>query len=444
MKPVYIYYLFNGLRNGLKKNSNINWDKVLNLAYTIIKRAKNEELIEFNSDSDDFEINWDGVFKSIADLLRDGLFKNKLAPILRHRTNIFEIIEYLCNHPEPDIEYEKQYGGDNLDPFTMSINTVRGSAFHALFSYIFWCNNLLEDNSKKTIVDEVKKILNDHLDYEIEPTLTINSVYGRYFPWLYIYDYEWSKDNMPKIFPKDDIEKRYSAWEAYLSNNINFDIFKLLEDRYEWAIDELSAIPKRRYWMDPVDNLINHLMIVYLNYDEESICKKFFSKATDNQKGMAVSFIGRYYIHNNENGGKKILNIDRFKEFWKWRLKESNSTDELKEFGWWIRKDIFDNEWLLKKLYETLLKTESIINAEVEVIEELLKFADEFPLQTSEVLYLIIKSKNPELHYMILEGTVKKIITKLNSCKLEEVKKITEKIVDYLISLGFEDFKDID
>ncbi len=274
-----------------------------------------------------------------------------------------------------------------------------------------------------------------------------NSLYRDYifnFPGLQKYfNYDYSKvESYHKR--KDDIEKRYSAWEAYLSNNINFDVFKLLEDRYEWAIDELSAIPKRQYWMDPVDKLINHLMIVCLNYDEDSICKKFFSKATDNQKGMAVSFIGRYYIHNNKNGGKKLLNIDRFKKFWEWRLKESNSIDELKEFGWWIKKDIFDNGWLLKKLYETLLKAESIISAEVEVIEELLKLAEEFPLQTSEVLYLIIKSKNPELHYMILEGTVKKIITKLNSCELEEVKKITEKIVDHLISLGFEDFKDID
>ncbi|GAI36756.1 unnamed protein product, partial [marine sediment metagenome] len=212
---------------------------------------------------------------------------------------------------------------------------------------------------------------------------------------------------------------------------------------YEWAIDELSSIPKRRYWIDPAGKLINHLMVVYLNHDEKSICKKFFSKATDNQKGIAVSFIGRYYIHN-KSGGEKIPNIDRFKKFWEWRLKASNSIDELKEFGWWIKKDVFDNEYLLKKLYETLLKTEGTISAELEVIEELLKFADELPLLTSEVLYLIIKSKNPEVHYMILEGTVKKIITKLNSYKLEKVKKITEKIVDYLISLGFEDFKDID
>lgn len=401
-------------------------------------------MIEINDGGDDFEINWDGVFKSVADLLRDGLLKNNLAPDLEYRNNIFEVIEYLCNHPEPDIEYEKQYGGDNLNPSTMSINTVRGSAFHALFSYIFWLNNLLKDSDKKIIPDEAKKILDDHLDYEIEPTLTINSVYGRYFPWLYFYDPGWTTENISKIFPKDDLKKRYSAWEAYLSNSVNFDIFKLLEDRYNLAIEELSSVPKRKYWIDPVNKLINHVMIVYLNHDEKSICKKFFSKATDNQKGMAVSLIGRYYIHNKESGVEKIQNIDRFEQFWEWRLKESNSIDELKEFGWWIKKDIFDNEWLLKRLHETLLKTKSTISAEVEVIEELLRFADEYPHQTSEVLYLMIKNKNPELHYMILEGTVKKIITKLNSCELEEVKKITEKILDYLISLGFEDFKDID
>lgn len=47
------------------------------------------------------------------------------------------------------------------------------------------------------------------------------------------------------------------------------------------------------------------------------------------------------------------------------------------------------------------------------------------------------------MYFTILEGTVKKIITKVNDTNSDEAKDITVKIIDYLISLGFEDFRDI-
>src|ERR1039458_2855918 len=91
----------------------------------------------------------------------------------------------------------------------------------ALFrsAYIFWCDRYLKKNGKKNghsrIPDEAKRVLESHLDVTRDPSLTIRSVYGQYFPWLFVYDPEWTFGLVARVFPADDPERRYAAWETY-------------------------------------------------------------------------------------------------------------------------------------------------------------------------------------------------------------------------------------
>jgi hypothetical protein len=77
-----------------------------------------------------------------------------------------EIIAFLCEHPDPTRPRTgvRRY---KSDPYTMSINTVRGNAFHALFSYV-WCDRhqAAGPARESRIPDEVKRILEDHLQLD--------------------------------------------------------------------------------------------------------------------------------------------------------------------------------------------------------------------------------------------------------------------------------------
>ena len=50
----------------------------------------------------------------------------------------------LTNDPEPTPEYEEKYGGSNMDPAHIAINTTRGEAMHAVVYYGCWVYRNLE------------------------------------------------------------------------------------------------------------------------------------------------------------------------------------------------------------------------------------------------------------------------------------------------------------
>jgi hypothetical protein len=51
---------------------------------------------------------------------------------------IWKVLDVLSWDEEPSLEYEEQYGGSNMDPLTLSINTVRGEAMHAVVQFATW------------------------------------------------------------------------------------------------------------------------------------------------------------------------------------------------------------------------------------------------------------------------------------------------------------------
>jgi hypothetical protein len=130
------------------------------------------------------------------------------------------------------------------------------------------------------------------------------------------------------------------------------------------------------------------------------------------------------------------------KEFWEWRLKESKSADvELREFGWWIKKDFFNNKWMLEMLVKTLKKTNGLIEADHNIIEVLEELSDQYLELTSEALFLMIKSENQNGSIRILsKDKIKNIISKLFKSNDKKNKKMAEDIVEYLLKLGDNEF----
>jgi len=453
VRPVYLGHFFTGLTDSIRNGTTIEWTPVINLAAGIVEAAKADRLPEFEKERNDFwESDWDDVFQAIARLLNDGLNQRQVGPTFGLRRQIWACLEYLCEHSDPTPEHERQYGGDNSDPFHLSINTVRGVAFHALFAYIFWCDRQLSSRKKSRssrIPSEAKKVLEEHLEIEHEPSLTIRSVYGRYFPWLFLYDVSWARPLVDKVFPKDDRDRRYAVWEGYLTNAVFEEVYQALKPQYELAVAELRREkPKRKYAIDPTARLAEHVMIAYaygIDRPDDLLYLAFFREASGKQRGMAVSFAGRAYIARDEvPPGDKLPDLERLQTFWEWRLSESSSVEELQEFGWWAKENRFDNRWMLEKLVDTLQKTKGIIDGDFQVIETLCALADRHPLLCARALDLIIHSSTSRRSF--LWGHTDDIHKALMGvCKAgeTEAKRLGVKSVDYLTKLGFETYRSI-
>jgi len=94
---------------------------------------------------------------------------------------VWHILKLLTEDPDPTPEHEARYGGSNMDPATLSINTTRGEAMHAVVSYALWVRRHIdsqadaEDQPRRGFdeMPEVREVLDAHLNVAQEPSPAI-------------------------------------------------------------------------------------------------------------------------------------------------------------------------------------------------------------------------------------------------------------------------------
>ncbi len=129
--PTYVRAFITGIKEALNQSAVFSLAPVLRLCNWVLKqpieiagRAK-----AFQQDS-----SWPATRSEIADLIGTGLKSETRKIPLKLRSEVLELIKELSSDPEPTPEYEEKYGGDNMDPLTLSMNTVRGEAMRTLFN----------------------------------------------------------------------------------------------------------------------------------------------------------------------------------------------------------------------------------------------------------------------------------------------------------------------
>jgi len=453
LRPAYVYHFMFGLLTGARTKQDIEWEPVVDLMNIIISRAIAGDLPVFAADGDSmgWETNWKGVYQEIGSVLEAALHREIGGPSFTARERIWTCIAFLCEQPDPTPEHERQYGGKNMDPFTLSINTVRGTAFHALFAYIFWCDRHREVLGQPTerIAPEAKVILQQHLDSTHDSSLAIRSVYGRYFPWLYIFDPTRASERIAALFPADDVALRYAAWETYLANNVFDPVYKALRPQYEQAIRDLRTLDEdRRFWSDPVEQMGAHLMTAYVYRLEEepnALWEKFFRVATPQQRGKAVGFCGHVYAERPVSAAMgEPPNTERLQQFWDWRLNESKDSDELRAFGCWAMSDKFHQKWLVEHLTATLKKTGGVVDQEFSVLTRLRTEATQYPVLCTNALELLVKAKSADRIMLGHNEEIREILTAAFGSTEPKAIAQAKRIIDYLTRLGFENYRSLE
>ena len=157
----------------------------------------------------------------------------------KSRKKILYFIEYLFTIKDsPSKDDEKP---ESSEPFHIAINSVRGVAYQAFTIFV------QNDNDKK-LEEDVRAIFEEVLK---DDSIAVRFVIGHYLASFYFRDKVFITKLFPRIFPKDDSDKKdiyMATWEGYLANTLYDKLFKALEEYYEYAIAiDPKEYPDRKY-----------------------------------------------------------------------------------------------------------------------------------------------------------------------------------------------------
>lgn len=395
--PTYVRALIQGLREASRKELVFEWPAVLRLCIWVVTQEDHPPA-RHDRDRDP---DWSWARRALASLLREGLAISDGSIPLAEREVVWEILSQLTEDADPTPQHEEQYGGSNMDPVTLALNTVRGEALGALVRYVLWVRAGIDEGDRAGLGDmpEAQRTLERHLDPSVDPSLAVRSVYGQFFPWLHLVDAGWAEANLRMVFPDAPELREWfdAAWDAYIVFTQPFDrMADVMNSAYRQAIERLPELPEESGSRErPEERLAEHLAVFIARGvldRHDPLVERFFELAPPRVRGHVHEFLGRSF---REVPPPEDV-ADRAMSLWAERVEtclasESDETDELTAFGWWFIARRIDPGWRMANLLTVLRKTHGRISFASAVLEQLAIDAEDRPRDALEAAELIVR-----------------------------------------------------
>jgi hypothetical protein len=459
LDPTYVRALFGGLRDALRKKSSFPWSQVINLARWVVSQPRE---IEGRKPSGwDKDPHWGWCRGALAALLEAGFGEGEGAIPFSQRTEVWMVLQPLAEDPDPAPQDESTSSESSLDPATLSINTTRGQAMHAVIHYALWVRRNLEKLPGGTALlanglkemPEVEKVLERHLDLTVDGSLAIHSVYGQYFPYLHLLDPQWAEGALERIFPQVEGLRPYwaAAWKSYLVFCRPFNaMLSVLAEAYRFAVGRSAELQEAGMLPgEPVEHLAAHLMAFYwrgvLTADyPPGLLDDFWRLGSPDLRAKAIAYVGRN-LHL-EGLALDDEGLARLKQLWEGRLSAAKASgraqdfaSELAAFGWWVGFGRIDAEWALANL-DAVLDLAADVDDDLRVMEQLARWAQAFPMQATSCAGKMVRlSRNPWGIHLWRDELTALLVNALGQPN-PEVRLKARLLIDYLGQRGFVDF----
>lgn len=445
LDPTYAHALVSGLREAKTNGRSFEWGPVLEFALAVLDKPR---LLE-GRDPTGFDGNdpgWSWTWQELAHLIGVG-FQGEGALPLEERERIWQVLARLAEdeHPTPDDE-DNEDGRRNGPPL-LAINSVRGAAFEAVVSYVWWLRGDAPADERH-MPDEARELLDRRLDPEVEPTAAIRSLYGKWFPYLATADPTWGADNVTRIFVTDPERLWRAAFESYLYfNGVWENVFRLLIEQYRRAIELLTAEVEEQVILGDVGTaLVNHLMTA-LRYgmvsfgDESGLLELFYERASLERRAEAIEAIG----HGLEAEEVSDEMAARVRDLWGRRLAavqasdEDGAGEELRGFAWWFASGKLDAAWSLEQLV-AIVEAGGRIHPDHLVAERLAALRDDHMPAVLRALELLIESGTRPWFVLGARDHIEAILVTGLAADGEPVERARD-IVNRLVARGHVDYE---
>jgi len=444
LDPTYVRSVLDGLTKAVEGDRIFEWDKIIDLCKWVVEQPRQIPERKNAPGHLEFDPDWGWTRKQIARLFEVAFEKSSIP--IKFRGSVWPILQVLTNDPDPAPD------DASMEPATESINSVRGVAMHAIIRYALWIRRNFEQNEDTSKLNagleemkEVKCILEEKLNPDIEKTLAIRSVYGQWLPWLVLLDIAWVTINLHNIFPKEKQLNpfRDAVWKTYIVYCHPYDnILDVIKNEYAAAI---ARIDDSEEFKKAGEGLSEHIMTYAYRGkvsidDPQDLFALFFKKATFSLRKAAFEFLGRVLYNSEGEVPAKIK--EQFKRIWENRVvfykkeKQSSEIQELNGFGWWYASGKLDEPWALEQLILSL-NMGALPDPEQFVIDRLEKSVSVYPLRVAQALILIINGSEDEWLITGSKEEIRKIAEVVYNSSDAITKKTGKDLINRLVAKGY-------
>ena len=374
----YVGAVINGLWQASANGAALNWDGVLRLAAWINQQAEGELA---GGGISALPRQWREPRMDMLRLLMAGLSPEPSPISADHDEQVWSIISDSCADPDPTTAREAERPPDEHGGYlSLARGAARAQAIRAAISYgLRLCRR-----SPDTDRSQVRALLEQHLDGQLDPSCAVRSIYGELFPLLESMDPDWAARHVESVFPMDQGQQILldAAWDAYLTGGqLTENTWTLLAGTYTVMVERMNPATQDRAKSFLAGQLGAHLInrLWHGRLDAESpdgLLRRFYARASPEVATNLMRSISAS-LRNLETPAPGLMT--RLASFWEFRVaavKSGADSGELAEFGRWFASGHFDPAWSLRQLLTTLTLTGSI-NAEDAVLSRLADLAAE-------------------------------------------------------------------
>jgi len=454
-RPAYVQWTLQGLDSALREGKRFDWTPVLDLISWIVQQRR--EIPEGRTDRySDLDPGWVSSRREIVSLLEHGLeLEDERVIGLEHREQVWDAIRAVAADPDPTPEHEERYGGTNMDPLTLALNTTRPRAMFAAVAYGVWLNRKRAASERAedltpgvgllAAAPELAHLLEEHLDAGDDPSVAVRAAIAHFYANLLVLDSAWTQEHTDAIFPQDDSALREAAWGAYVIYTPPYDnVLTALRAVYERSA-ELAGEPGHGFRWDtaPQSRLGEHIATFYWRGTislEDPLLLTYWRYAPTEARGHVIDFLGR--------SAKELSDLEptvkaRLLAFWDFAQREATQAetlDELAPFAWWFGSVALPVRWRVNQLL-TLLRKRVKPEPAFVVAEELPAIAEQEPREAVIALRRLLELEERLWSFDSWREQIEQVLRLALGQPDPDTRQAAEDTAHWLGSLGHREYR---
>lgn len=361
LSPTFVRALMAGLSDAVPTGALIDWAATLQCVSATTHRRDDDSEPVRRMDED---VLWKTAQLSAAALVKHGATGEAKNGIPLELLGIaLDAIAPLVEHPDPTPAFEERFGGSNLDPRTLSLNTIRPAAIRAIAQLAVRARIATSDSPAEPHASDVIKSALDLLGKRLRPvrdeSLAVAAAFGDTLPSLMWVDVQWAEAHVGFLLTADRFGEIVLS-TALANWHPSRSLIDLVTPAAKALLDRASAgeiaASGSRTGRTPAELIGDRALWLHVQDAipaDHPLLRHFFNVAPVEARSSVLGHLG-WLIMNAEGIPEDAL--QRAMSLWDGRSDavRSGSSEgaELSGFDWWVRAGKFDPSWWLPRLEE--------------------------------------------------------------------------------------------